>query len=53
MLKNQKQNVTKNRKRCRSNQYQKCPLSPPRLYCYRFLPFTLHESGTRKTLLGP
>jgi len=30
---------------------QGCPLSRPLLYWYRFLPFTLHELGTRKVIV--
>jgi hypothetical protein len=30
---------------------QGCPLSRPLLYWYRFLPFTLHELGTRKAIV--
>ena len=35
------------------NCFQGCLLSTLRLYCSHFLPFILHESGTRKALLGP
>ena len=36
-----------------SNHFQWCPLTCLHLYCYRFLLFALHESGTRKALSGP
>ena len=31
-----------------SNNFEGCSLTSVLLYCYHFLPFTLHESGTSK-----
>ena len=54
MLENPKQlpNFTE-KIRNKNCSYQGCPLSCPCLYCYHFLPFPRHKSGTRKVLLGP
>ena len=47
------QKVQKQLPKCHSNRSKWCrsPLSRPCLYCYRFWPYSLHESGTRKGLL--
>ena len=42
----------KSRNNCHSNRFQGCSLSGPGLYCYRFLPFVLHESGTSYILVS-
>jgi hypothetical protein len=47
-------NVTEvSRNKCLSNNFQWYSLSNQCLYCYHFLPFAQHESGTRKVSLGP
>ena len=47
-------NVTEvSRNNCLSNNFQWYSLSNQHLYCYHFLLFAQHESGTRKVSLGP
>jgi hypothetical protein len=36
-----------------SNRFLESSLSRPRLYCSRFVPFALHESGTSKASSDP
>ena len=45
--------IEKSRNKRRSNRFQFSPQSRLRVgvYCYRFLPFALHESGTRKSYI--